>query len=126
MTGTPDHVMPAQAGIDQIHAQVFGNHPVTERDTTTPSYTGREEGGEGAESLFPDEEVHGGVAPRPTVAEVLRWSARGSRCQPGRLGLGAKSGVLLPWERGTDETSLPQIGIGKAEDVVQAWRHRLP
>ena len=57
MTGTPDQVMPAQAGIDQIHAQVFGNQPVTERDTTTPSYTGREEGGEGAESLFPDEEV---------------------------------------------------------------------
>src|ERR1039458_2738127 len=57
MTGTPDQVMPAQAGIDQIHAQVFGNQPVTERDTTTPSYTGREERGEGAESLFPDEEV---------------------------------------------------------------------
>src|ERR1017187_6634766 len=44
MTGTPDQVMPAQAGIDQIHAQVFGNQPVTERDTTTPSYTGRKEG----------------------------------------------------------------------------------
>jgi hypothetical protein len=57
MTGTPDQLMPAQAGIDQIHAQVFGNQPVTERDTTTPSYTGRKEGGEGAESLFPDEEV---------------------------------------------------------------------
>jgi hypothetical protein len=57
MTGTPDQVMPGQAGIDQIHAQVFGNQPVTERDTTTPSYTGREERGEGAESLFPDEEV---------------------------------------------------------------------
>src|ERR1035441_3722300 len=57
MTGTPDQVMPAQAGIDQIHAQVFGNQPVPERDTTTRSYTGREEGGEGAESLFPDEEV---------------------------------------------------------------------
>src|ERR1035438_4076109 len=48
MTGTPDQVMPGQAGIDQIHAQVFGNQPVTERDTTTPSYTGRKEGGEGA------------------------------------------------------------------------------
>src|SRR5450759_2991772 len=57
MTGTPDQVMPAQAGIDQIHAQVFGNQPVTERDTTTPSYTGRGRGVEGAESLFPDEEV---------------------------------------------------------------------
>src|ERR1017187_8573528 len=57
MTGTPDQVMPAQAGIDQIHAQVFGNQPVTERDTTTPSYTGRGRGVESAESLFPDEEV---------------------------------------------------------------------
>src|ERR1035437_7224512 len=57
MTGTPDQFLPAQERIDHIHGQVFGKQPVTERDTTTPSYTGREEGGEGAKSLFLDEEV---------------------------------------------------------------------
>ena len=54
MTGTPDQVLPAQAAIDAIHSQVFGNQPVETVDTTTPYYT---EGGEGelsAESLFPE------------------------------------------------------------------------
>src|ERR1019366_7176454 len=44
MTGTPDQVLPAQAAIDAIHSQVFGNQPVETVDTTTPYYT---EGGEG-------------------------------------------------------------------------------
>src|SRR5450759_5697260 len=43
MTGTPDRIMPAQDGIDHIHAQVFGNQPVAERITTTPYYTEGEE-----------------------------------------------------------------------------------
>ena len=57
VTGTPDEVMAAQAAIDDIHSQVFGNQPVETVDTTAPYYT---EGGEGelsAESLFPDEVV---------------------------------------------------------------------
>src|ERR1035437_6245413 len=39
MTGTPDQVLPAQAAIDAIHSQVFGNQPVETVDTTTPYYT---------------------------------------------------------------------------------------
>ena len=39
MTGTPDRIMPAQAAIDAIHCQVFGNQPVETVDTTAHANT---------------------------------------------------------------------------------------
>jgi primase-polymerase (primpol)-like protein len=57
VTGTPDEIMPAQAVIDAIHGQVFGNQPVETVDTTAPYYTEREEGELSTESLFPDDTV---------------------------------------------------------------------
>src|ERR1039457_3367585 len=65
VTGTPDEVMHAQAAIDAIHGQVFGNEPVETVDTTTPYYTEGREGELSAESLFPDD----------TVMAVLRRNA---------------------------------------------------
>src|ERR1035441_8284638 len=70
MTGTPDEVMPAQAAIDVIHGQVFGNQPLETVDTTAHANTlergegergagGGEEGTVGSESALPDRRVLG-------------------------------------------------------------------
>jgi putative DNA primase/helicase len=70
VTGTPDEIMPAQAGIDAIHGQVFGNQPVETVDTTAHANTPEKgEGGRGAgegevgiveaESAIPDRRVLG-------------------------------------------------------------------
>jgi hypothetical protein len=70
VTGTPNEIMPAQAAIDAIHSQVFGNQLVETVDTTAHANTpGRGEGGRGAgegeegiveaESAIPDRRVLG-------------------------------------------------------------------
>src|ERR1017187_4838749 len=68
VTGTPDEVMPAQAAIDAIHGQVFGNEPVETVDTTAHANTPEKgEGGRGAgevgivgsEPSIPDRRVLG-------------------------------------------------------------------
>src|ERR1035441_9763103 len=68
VTGTPDAVMPAQAAIDAIHGQVFGNEPVETVDTTAHANTPEKgEGGRGAgevgivgsEPSIPDRRVLG-------------------------------------------------------------------
>ena len=49
VTGTPDEIMPAQAAIDAIHGQAFGNQPVETVDTTAHANTPEKgEGGRGA------------------------------------------------------------------------------
>jgi putative DNA primase/helicase len=45
VTGTPDEIMPAQAVVDAIHGQVFGNEPLETVDTT--AHTNTPERGEG-------------------------------------------------------------------------------
>src|ERR1017187_1977831 len=70
VTGTPDEIMPAQAAIDAIHGQAFGNQPVETVDTTAHANTPEKgEGGRGAgegevgivgsEPAIPDRQVLG-------------------------------------------------------------------